>query len=46
METKNNNQPKTVDEYLNNVPDNARKTLEKLRQTIIKAAPLAEESIS
>ena len=37
---------KTVDEYLERVPDNMRDLLEKLRQTIRKAAPKAEEIIS
>ena len=37
---------KTVDEYLEKVPDNMRDMLEKLRQTIRKAAPKAEEIIS
>lgn len=37
---------KTVDEYLERVPDNMRDMLEKLRQTIRKAAPKAEEVIS
>jgi len=37
---------KTVDEYLEKVPDNMRDLLEKLRQTIRKAAPKAEEIIS
>lgn len=37
---------KTVDEYLERVPDNMRDMLEKLRQTIRKAAPKAEEIIS
>lgn len=38
--------PKTVDEYLARVPDDARPTLEKLRQTIKAAAPQAVEVIS
>jgi uncharacterized protein YdhG (YjbR/CyaY superfamily) len=38
--------PKTVDEYLARVPDDARATLEKLRQTIRAAAPQAVEVIS
>jgi len=38
--------PKTVDEYLAQVPDDARATLEKLRRTIKLAAPQAVEVIS
>src|SRR5207245_3747002 len=37
---------KDVDEYLAGVPKEARATLEKLRQTIKNAAPMASESIS
>jgi uncharacterized protein YdhG (YjbR/CyaY superfamily) len=37
---------KTVDEYLSAIPDEARATLEKLRQTIKAAAPKATELIS
>ncbi|MFC0774683.1 iron chaperone [Terrimonas alba] len=37
---------KTVDEYLEMVPADMKSMLEKLRQTIIKAAPKAEEIIS
>jgi uncharacterized protein YdhG (YjbR/CyaY superfamily) len=37
---------KTVDEYLKAVPEQQRKTLEKLRQSIKAAAPKAEEVIS
>lgn len=37
---------KDVDEYLAGVPKEARATLEKLRQTIRAAAPLAVEGIS
>lgn len=39
-------QAKTVDEYLAGVPKEARATLEKLRQTIKAAAPMATEGIS
>ena len=38
--------PKTIDDYLARVPDEARATLEKLRQTIRAAAPKAVEVIS
>jgi uncharacterized protein YdhG (YjbR/CyaY superfamily) len=38
--------PKDVDEYLAGVPKEARATLEKLRQTIKAAAPMASEVIS
>jgi uncharacterized protein YdhG (YjbR/CyaY superfamily) len=37
---------KTVDEYLAGVPEAARATLAKLRQTIKAAAPMASEGIS
>jgi uncharacterized protein YdhG (YjbR/CyaY superfamily) len=37
---------KNVDEYLAGVPEKARATLEKLRQTIKAAAPMASEGIS
>ena len=38
--------PKTIDDYLARVPEEARATLEKLRQTIRAAAPKAVEVIS
>jgi uncharacterized protein YdhG (YjbR/CyaY superfamily) len=38
--------PKTVDEYLAALPDDARTTLEKVRKTIRAAAPIATEVIS
>ena len=38
--------PKTVDEYLAALPDDARTTLEKVRKTIRAAAPIATEGIS
>jgi uncharacterized protein YdhG (YjbR/CyaY superfamily) len=38
--------PKTVDQYLAALPDDARTTLEKVRQTIRAAAPMATEVIS
>jgi uncharacterized protein YdhG (YjbR/CyaY superfamily) len=37
---------KTIDEYIKSYPENIRIILEKLRQTIHKAAPGAEEVIS
>lgn len=37
---------KDVDEYLINVPEDDRETLEDLRKTIKEAAPMAEEIIS
>ena len=37
---------KTVDDYLNAVPEQQRKTLQKIRQTIKATAPKAEEVIS
>jgi len=38
--------PKTIDEYLSAVPENIRKILEKIRETIHSAAPSAKEVIS
>ncbi|HWN08592.1 MAG TPA: DUF1801 domain-containing protein [Pyrinomonadaceae bacterium] len=38
--------PQTVDEYLAALPDDARKTLEKIRKAIRAAAPRATEGIS
>lgn len=38
--------PKTVDEYLANVPADMRRSLQRLRKTIRAAAPGAEEVIS
>jgi len=38
--------PKTIDEYLANVNPDQRAALEKLRRTILAAAPGAEECIS
>ncbi|MGB8217096.1 MAG: DUF1801 domain-containing protein [Candidatus Methanoperedens sp.] len=37
---------KTIDEYISTFPKNVRDILEKLRQTIKKSAPEAEETIS
>lgn len=39
-------EPTSVDDYLAEVPDGPRATLEKLRQTIRAAAPEATETIS
>lgn len=38
--------PKTIDEYLAGFPDEVREILQKIRTTIHKAAPGAEEKIS
>lgn len=38
--------PKTIDEYITGFPDNVQEILEKIRMTIRKAAPDAEETIS
>jgi uncharacterized protein YdhG (YjbR/CyaY superfamily) len=38
--------PKSMDEYIRGFPDDVRETLEKIRITIRKAAPQAEEIIS
>ena len=38
--------PKTIDEYLDRLPEGERKALEKLRRTIRALAPEAEECIS
>ena len=37
---------KDIDEYLSAQPESLKPVLEKLRQTILKAAPKAEEAIS
>ncbi len=37
---------KTIDEYIKTFPEDAQAILQKMRQTIRKAAPLAEEAIS
>ncbi len=39
-------QYKTIDEYIKTFPENIQSILEKMRQTIRKAAPGAEETIS
>lgn len=38
--------PKTIDEYIAGFPDNVQEILEKIRATIRKAAPDAQETIS
>ena len=38
--------PKNIDEYIAGVPDDVQAILKKIRQTIRKAAPEAEEKIS
>jgi len=45
MET-NRKAPKTIDEYIAAFPRDVQEILEKIRQTIHKAAPAAEEAIS
>ena len=42
----NDKTPKTVDDYLAALPDEARTTLEKIRKSIRAAAPKATEGIS
>jgi uncharacterized protein YdhG (YjbR/CyaY superfamily) len=44
--TKKNTPAKDIDDYLSVIPEEVRTVLEKLRQTIKKAAPNAEEVIS
>jgi len=39
-------QLRTIDEYINTFPEDVRAILEKVRETIRKAAPGAEEAIS
>ena len=46
MEATSNTKFKTVDEYLSVQPENIRAILQKLRDTIKKSAPQAEELIS
>lgn len=41
-----NSTPKTIDEYIANFPPKTQGLLQKVRQTIKKAAPKAEEKIS
>ena len=38
--------PRTIDEYLATLDDDARRTLQSVRASITKAAPKAEETIS
>ncbi len=38
--------PKTIDAYIKTFPKNVQKVLEKMKQTIKRAAPRAEETIS
>jgi len=42
----NQTAPKTMDEYIADFPDDVQEILEKIRMTIRKAAPDAEETIS
>ena len=37
--------PKNIDEYIADFPNDVRKIVEKIRMTIRKAAPAAEETI-
>lgn len=46
MTTIKKKQPKTVEEYLDTLPDGVRANLEKIRKTVKKAVPEAEEVIS
>lgn len=46
MEPHNQTPPKSIDEYIAGFPSNVREILEKIRLTIRKAAPDAEETIS
>ena len=43
---KNAGKPETIDEYIEGYPAKVQKLLQKIRKTIHKAAPGAEESIS
>jgi len=38
--------PESIDEYIDSLPANVQKILQKIRKTIQKAAPAAEEAIS
>ena len=42
----NNKSFNTIDEYIENFPDDIQKILQKIRKTIKKAAPNSEEVIS
>jgi uncharacterized protein YdhG (YjbR/CyaY superfamily) len=46
MSPKQTDRPETVDAYLAELPDDARRVLEEVRETIRRAAPDAEEVIS
>lgn len=46
MKTKSTDTPKNIDEYIARVPSDVRKQMQKIRATIKKAAPTAEEAIS
>jgi uncharacterized protein YdhG (YjbR/CyaY superfamily) len=46
MSPKQTARPETVDAYLAELPDDARRVLEEVRETIRRAAPDAEEVIS
>jgi uncharacterized protein YdhG (YjbR/CyaY superfamily) len=46
MSAEHSAKPETVDAYLADLPDDARRVLEGVRQTIRRAAPDAEEVIS
>jgi uncharacterized protein YdhG (YjbR/CyaY superfamily) len=41
-----NNSPKTIDEYIESFPEDVQSILQKMRKTIRKEAPEAEETIS
>jgi uncharacterized protein YdhG (YjbR/CyaY superfamily) len=43
---KNGKEPKTIDEYIATQPPNVQALLQQIRQTIHKAAPEAQETIS
>ncbi|MGC4021716.1 MAG: DUF1801 domain-containing protein [Cyclobacteriaceae bacterium] len=42
----NGHKPKTIDEYISDFPEHVREIMERVRFTIAKAAPQAEEVIS
>jgi len=46
VKTKSTDTPKNIDEYIARVPSDVRKQMQKIRATIKKAAPTAEEAIS
>ncbi len=45
MESKKNNKPQNHQEYIERFPAEVQKVLEQIRETVKKAAPLAEEAI-